>query len=172
MPKFHHVFAALAVAASIAAPARAAEQRPEIARAVARPQATGVQHTVRTIPEACARLEGAFTGQLAAPYRFAVVRTSATCHPRARFVDAAKAQPWSQSGWLLNDLVRVPSAACPSQQAVVRVWRKPGSASPPALDAQGRARIYLQDAQKELPAKAGATPLFAATMTVEGAACR
>jgi hypothetical protein len=162
----------LAALAALASPALAADPRPEITRAAAKPQATGVLHTLRAIPEACTRLEGAFTGQVAEPYRFTVVRTSAACQARARFVDAAKAKPSTQAGWVLNDLIRVPSANCPSQQAVVRVWRKPGNASPPALDAQGRARIYLQDARKASTATSGATPMFAATMVLEGTACR
>ena len=160
---------AMPLLAASASPALAGELSPEITRAAAKPQAPGVLHTVRAIPEACTRLEGIFTGQVAEPYRFAVVRTSPACQARARFVDAAK--PSTRTGWLLNDLIRVPSAGCPSQQAVVRVWRKPGSASPPALDAQGRARIYLQDAQKAGKAAAGAMPLFSATMAIEGAGC-
>lgn len=161
----------LALLAASTSPALAAEPKPEITRAAAKPQSPGVLHTVRAIPEACTRLEGIFTGQVAEPYRFAVVRTSPACQARARFVDAAKAKPSTQAGWLLNDLIRVPSADCPSQQAVVRVWRKPGSASPPALDAQGRARIYLQDAQQGGKATGGATAMFAAMMVVEGTAC-
>src|SRR3546814_14098461 len=58
---------------------------------------SGVVHTLRAIPEACARLQGEFTGDAAQPYRFAAVRTSATCQPRARLVDAAKARPSVQA---------------------------------------------------------------------------
>lgn len=172
MPMLHRTSIGLAALAALASPALAAELRPEITRAAAKPQAAGVLHTVRVIPEACARLEGAFTGQAAEPYRFAVVRTSANCQARARFVDAAKAKPSTQAGWVLNDLIRVPSANCPSQQAVVRVWRRPGRANPPALDAQGRARIYLQDARKADGAATSEVTMFAATMVLEGAACR
>jgi hypothetical protein len=50
----------------------------------------GAAHTLRQIPEACARLEGVFTGDAAEPYRFSAVRTSEQCQPRARFVDYAK----------------------------------------------------------------------------------
>jgi hypothetical protein len=86
----------------------------------------GAVHTLRTIPEACARIEGLFTGTAAEPYKFAVVRTSANLPGSvARFVEAAKAKPSEKSGWKFNDLIRVPNAACPSQQAVVRIWRKP-----------------------------------------------
>ena len=113
-----------------------------------------------------------FTGQAADPYKFSVVRTSPNCQPRARLVDAAKAKPTAQAGWKFNDEIRVPSAACPSLQAVVRIWRKPVDVAPPALDAQGRSRIYLKDATEQ--AKAQGTPdlpQFAAAMAVEGKRC-
>lgn len=128
-------------------------------------------HTLRQIPEACARLEGAFTGQAAEPYRFAPVRTSEQCQPRARFVDYAKAQPSADKGWKLNDVIRVPNAACPAQQAVVRVWRLPVN-STQALDGQGQSRIYLEEAKKQ--AAAGKIPqvtMFAAQLQMEGKAC-
>lgn len=162
------LFAAALPAVSIFA----AEPKPEIARAAAAAQATGAAHTLRSIPEACARLEGVFTGQPEEPYRFAVVRTSPNCQPRARFVDAAKAKPSAAEGWLLNDLIQVPSAACPSQRAVVQVWRKPGQAATPELDAQGRARIYLGDSKQAADdAKLSAVTLFAATMEMQGKRC-
>ena len=151
--------------------AAAQDPKPEIARATSTPQSIGVVHTLRTIPEACARIEGQFTGQAAEPYKFAVVRTSPNCQQRARLVDAKEANPDASKGWIFNDLIRVPSAACPSQQAVVRVWRKPLEAAPPALDAQGRSRIYLKDATDSAKAKAPVVPLFAAAMAVEGTAC-
>ena len=74
---------------------------------------------------------------------------------------------------MLNDLIRVPEAACPSRQAVVRVWRKDIKPLPPKLDAQGRSRIYLKDSMDA--ARAGdlkPIPVFAAVMTVEGLACK
>jgi hypothetical protein len=155
--------------AMLAAPAIAAT--PEISRPAAAPQAVGVAHTLRQIPEACARIEGVFSGEAAQPYRFAVVRTSPNCQPRARFVDAAKAMPSEAGGWLLNDVIRVPNAACPQQQAVVRVWRKPVALGQ-ALDAQGRSRIYLEQARQSAAAgKIAAIPMFAAEMRVEGAEC-
>ena len=153
-----------------ALPALAAET-PELQRAVGAPQAVGATHTLRQIPEACARLEGAFTGQAAEPYRFAAVRTSEQCQPRARFVDYAKAQPSAAKGWKLNDVIRVPNAACPAQQAVVRVWRLPVN-NTQALDGQGQSRIYLEEAKKQ--AAAGKIPqvtMFAAQLQVEGKAC-
>ncbi len=156
------------------APARAAEPAPEIQRPPAKAQVMGVVHSLRQIPEACARLEGAFTGDAAQPYRYAPVRTSPQCQPRARFVDFDKAQPSIAAGWKLNDVIRVPNASCPSQQAVVRVWRKPGSATPPAADGQGQSRIYLQDAKQQAAgaATAASLTLFAARLDVEGKGCK
>ena len=153
-------------------PALAADPAPEIKRPPATPQAVGVEHTVRQIPEACALITGQFTGQAAEPYKFNVARTSPTCQPRARLVDAAKAKASAASGWILNDVVRVPSAACPSLQGVLHVWRKPAEAGPPQLDAQGRARIYLKDSTDA--AKAGrlaSIPQFAIATGVEGKPC-
>ena len=154
-----------------ALPLCAAEPKPEIERPAASPQAVGVVHTLRTIPEACARIEGQFTGQAAQPYKFALARTNANCQPRARLVDATKAKPSIASGWIFNDLIRVPSAMCPAQQAVVRIWRKPADARPPKLDAQGRSRIYLKDATDRAKAGAPSVPVYAAAMAVEGKSC-
>lgn len=149
-----------------------AAETPELQRAVGAAQAVGTAHTLRQIPEACARLEGVFTGEAAQPYKFAVVRTSEQCQPRARFVDYAKAQPSEAKGWKLNDVIRVPSAACPAQQAVVRVWRMPVEQKA-ELDGQGQSRIYLEEAKKQAAAgKIAQIPMFAAQMTVEGTACR
>ena len=170
MLRTHILFASLL---AIAATARAADPRPEIQRAAAAPQAVGVVHALRTIPEACARLEGQFTGDAARPYKFAAVRTSERCGPRAKLVDAAQAKASAANGWLLNDVIRVPSAACPAQQAVVRIWRKDEKVAPPKADAQGRSRIYLKDGMDA--ARAGniaPIPMFAAAMTVEGKPCR
>ena len=153
--------------------AHAADPKPEIQRDPVAPQAVGKTHTLRTIPEACARLEGSFTGDAAAPYGFRAVRSSERCGARARLVDAVKAKASVANGWTLNDVIRVPSAACPSQQAVVRVWRKDAAVAPPKLDAQGRSRIYLKEG---LDAASAGTlkpvPMFAVAMTVEGKACR
>jgi hypothetical protein len=163
----------LVLLAALSLPAAAADPVPEITRAVGTPQAAGVVHTLRQIPEACARIEGAFTGQAADPYKFAVVRTNPTCQQRARFVDAAKAKPTAAAGWVFNDLIRVPSAACPTLQAVVRVWRKPVAVAPPKLDGQGKSRLYLDEQRKAAAAgKLAAVPMFAAAMAVEGTPCR
>ncbi|MEG2802577.1 hypothetical protein [Stenotrophomonas sp.] len=148
-----------------------AAETPELQRPAGAPQAVGATHTLRQIPEACARLEGLFTGQAAQPYTFSVVRTSAQCQPRARFVDFAKAQPSQAKGWKLNDVIRVPNASCPSQQAVVRVWRLP-VAQKAELDGQGQSRIYLEEAKQQAAAgKIAQIPMFAAQMAVEGKAC-
>lgn len=152
--------------------AMAADPVPELQRPAGTPQAVGAAHTLRQIPEACARLEGMFTGDAAQPYKFAAVRSSPTCQPRARLVDFDQARPSEAGGWKLNDVIRVPSAACPSQQAVVRVWRRPVDRKP-QLDGQGQSRIYLEDAKKQAAAgQIAQIPMFAAQMKVEGKACR
>ena len=157
----------------VATTASAADPKPEIQRAASTPQAIGVTHTLRTIPEACARLEGKFTGDAAKPYAFAAVPSSARCQPRAHLVDAVSAKASVANGWLLNDVIRVPSASCPSQQAVVRVWRQASKAAPPKLDAQGRSRIYLKEGlEAARKGELAATPVFAASMALEGLACK
>lgn len=157
---------------ALSLPAAAVGPKPEIVRAIGKPQSVGAVHTVRAIPEACARLEGMFTGDTAQPYRFATVRSSPNCQPRARFVDFAKAKPSEANGWKFNDEIRVPDAACPSQLAVVRVWRKPVAVAPPKLDEQGRSRIYLQDAKAQAKKEAAPNvPMYAAEMKLEGKAC-
>ncbi len=166
-----HMLIAALFATSLAT--AAAEQKPEIQRQPAAPQAVGAVHTLRVIPEACARLQGRFTGKAATPYEFAAVRTSERCQPRARLVDAKGANASAANGWILHDVIRVPSAACKAQQAVVRVWRKDASNTPPKLDAQGRSRIYLKDGLDA--ARAGdlePIPTYAASMAVEGLACK
>lgn len=169
-----HMLAACLFAITASAHATAAGQdiKPEIQRKPAAAQAVGVAHTLRVIPEACARLEGRFTGVPASPYKFAAVRTSERCQARAKMVDATSAKASAASGWVLNDEIRVPSAACATQQAVVRVWRKDADAVPPKLDAQGRSRIYLKkglDAARQ--GKLGAIPVYAAGLSLQGTAC-
>lgn len=163
--------ALLLAAALLPLAASAADPKPEIQRPAAAPQANGVAHTLRQIPEACARIEGMFTGDAAQPYKFAVVRTSPNCQPRARFVDAAKAKPSLEAGWKFNDLIRVPSAACPQQQAVVRIWRKPVDQTQQP-DGQGQTRIYLQESKLAAAAgKLAPVPMYAAEMGVVGKSC-
>lgn len=161
------------LAVLLAAPAAAADTRPEITRDPAPPQAQGKPHTLRTIPEACATLVGRFTGDAERPYAIDARRTSPACQPRARLVDAAKAGASAQAGWILNDRIRVPSATCPALEAVVEVWRKPGEAAVPAKDGQGQARIYLREGiAKARSGELAALPVYAVRMAVEGAACR
>jgi hypothetical protein len=159
----------LLLLASFAAPLSAADTTPEVQRPPATPQAVGVVHTLRTIPEACARIEGRFTGDAADPYRYDVVRTSPMCQARARLVEADKVKPDTAPGWIFNDLIRVPSAACPGQQAVLRIWRHPANNAPPKFDAQGKSRIYLeQSIQQAKAGKLAALPMYTATLEVEG----
>lgn len=149
-----------------------AQQQPEIQRPVGIAQAVGVVHTLRQIPEACTRLEGTFTGDPARPYDMKLVRTSPSCQARAVFMADANTQPSEATGWKLNDIIRVPSASCSGQQAVVHVWRKPGGAAP-QRDGQDRARIYLEDAKQQAAAgRLAALPAYAAVLEVQGKACR
>lgn len=158
--------------ATFAFTAHAAEPQPEIQRAVGAPQAVGALHTLRVIPEACARIQGKFTGNSAKPYDFAVVQTGTRCQPRAKLVDAAKVKPQGKPGWIYADLVRVPSAACASQQAVVRIWRHDAKAAPPQLDAQGRSRLYLKESVDAARQNgAGEIPVYAVEMGMAGKGC-
>lgn len=148
-----------------------AQQQPEIQRPVGIPQAVGAVHTLRQIPEACTRLEGTFTGDPAKPYDMRLVRTSSSCQARAVFMADADTQPSAATGWKLNDIIRVPSASCSGQQAVVHVWRKPAGAAL-QRDGQDRARIYLDDAKQQAAAgRLAALPAYAAVLEVQGKAC-
>lgn len=146
--------------------------RPEIPRKTAAPQPTGAVHTVRGIPEACVRLEGVFTAEPDQPYRLVTVEGRPGCQERARFVEFGAARPSERDGWKLNDRIRIPSAECPSLQAVVDVWRRPSSSGLPAMDKQGRARVYLE-AVTEQAARQGRQQWtqFAAEMRLEGKRC-
>ncbi|MCD9088064.1 hypothetical protein [Stenotrophomonas sp. SY1] len=150
----------------------AADAKPEIERPAASAQADGALHSVRQIPEACTRIEGRFTGDSAQPYDMQLVRTSAQCQPRAVFLDQAKVNPSETAGWKLNEVVRVPSAACSTQQALIEVWRKPAGQQV-ALDGQGQNRVYLEDAKAQAAAgRLAALPAYSARLKLEGAACR
>lgn len=167
MLRLHTLFAGLLAASTTLA----GERAPEIQRPPATAQAVGVVHTLRTIPEACTRLEGRFTGDAARPYALAAVRTGARCQPRAALRQQALAG--DGAGWVLNDVIRVPSATCPSRQAVVRVWRKPASGAAPKMDAQGKARVYLKDGlDAAASGQLGAVPQYAVAMAMEGQDCR
>lgn len=161
----------LLLAASLPAPA-ADPPRPEVARAPAPPQAVGHAHTLRTIPEACTRLQGEFTGDPAQPYRFQAVHTSVACQPRARVLAAGEAGA-PGPGWVLNDRIRVPSASCQGLEAVVEVWREARGSEAPALDAQGKSRIYLEEGlQRAKSGKLAALPAYAVGMQLVGEPCR
>lgn len=151
--------------------ALAALPTPEIERPAAAAQAVGAVHTVRQIPEACTRIEGRFTGTAAQPYDMQLVRTSPQCQARAVFLDAGKVTPSEAAGWKLNEVVRVPSAACSTQQALIEVWRKPAGQRV-ALDGQGQNRVYLEDAKAQAAAgRLAALPAYSARLSMEGAAC-
>ena len=157
---------------AMALPAAAADPVPEIHRDPAIPQPPGVLHTLRQIPEACARIQGQFTGNAADPYKFEWVKTSPNCAPRAKLVDAAKARPSEAAGWKFNDLVRVPSTRCATQFAVVRVWRKAVDVAPPKLDAQGKSRLYLeQERQRAAAGQLASVPEYAVSTAIEGTPC-
>jgi len=147
---------ALVPAASIAA----GSAQPEIQRAPGSgtAQPVGQVHTLRNIPEACVRLEGQFTGDPAMPYSFRAVKRD-PCAQRAAYVDATtlKQAPTIKSGWILNDRISVPRSDAPACVATIEIWRQPGDASPPKLDAQGRSRIYL-----DKPQQAVTVPVFTA----------
>lgn len=163
---------ALATSAHAAGPLPA-DLKPEIQRKPAAAQQVGAAHTLRVIPEACVRLEGRFTGLPATPYHLTGVKTSERCQARAKMVDASIAKASVATGWALNDEIRVPSAACSTQQAVIRIWRKDAKATPPKLDAQGRSRIYLKDGlDSARHGNLGAIPIYAAGMALQGKACK
>ena len=167
------VAAATLVVLALAAPAvHAAGAEPEVRRDAAPPQAVGKPHSLRTIPEACATLVGVFTGKADAPYALDARRTSPGCQPRARLVDAQKAGASAEAGWILNDRIRVPSAACPGREVVVEVWRRPGEAGVPDRDGQGQARIYLREGLALARAGAlAALPAYAVSMQLQGKPC-
>lgn len=153
-------------AASAATPAA-----PEVRRDAPLPaQATGAAHTLRIIPETCHFLRGVFTGEPQTPYRVDAVARGGACQPRAR-IGRAEAAPGG-AGWVLNDVLQVPHASCPSFTATVRIWRRSGGNAPPAQDAQGRARLYLQDEKQR--AQRGALAQLGEYVYVvagEGVAC-
>lgn len=161
------------IAALVAsATALAADLKPEIVRPIAKPQTVGVAHTLRTFPEACARITGVFTGKAADPYTFAIKQTDTRCAPRAELVDAKKVKAATSDAWVLHDLVQVPNAACPTQIATVRIWRDSAKLAPPKLDAQGRSRVYAADAHAAKQPGAVKLPRFAVAMSLEGKACK
>lgn len=89
----HHTaqkYAAMLATLLLTSQAFAADPTPELKpRAPGTAQAVGAVHTLRQIPEACARLEGVFTGNAAQPYTLSVVRSS----PPASHVHASWISP-------------------------------------------------------------------------------
>jgi hypothetical protein len=171
-PRFRALLAALCVVLGYAAAATAADPAPEVERAPYPPAPNGVVHTIRIIPETCAYLYGWFTGQKDLPYRYGAKRSAKRCQPRAQLVGPASVAPSVASGWILNDIVRIPSAACPSQIAVVRIWRKPAENALPPPDAQGQSRIYLEESkQRAAQGKLAAVPKYVAKLAIEGKDC-
>lgn len=150
---------------------QAADAQPEIQRDLGQAQAVGQVHTLRNIPEACVHLQGQFTGDAAAPYRFESSPRQA-CAQRARYVEASalKKPPSVATGWILNDVIRVPNAACPSQQAALSIWRRQVDPAKITLDAQGRMRLYMKDGDVTSPTgeRAKAVGLYTATLAVSG----
>lgn len=143
----------------------------EIERPIGTAQAKNALHTVRQIPEACTRIEGHFTGNPQAPYAMQLVRTSPQCQPRAEFQDADRAMPSEAAGWKLNEVVRIPSADCAGQLALIEVWRRP-VAQTVTLDGQGKLRVYLEDSRNQAAAgKLAALPAFSARLTMQGKPC-
>jgi hypothetical protein len=150
----------------------AAEPPPEIRREPYPAQAPDEVRNLRSIPEACVWIGGAYTGDSLETYRISARRTRPDCQPRARFVDFSAAQPSLESGWVLNDLIRFPATLCLSQQVVMHVWRKPVAAQVPDADGQGRVRIYLDDArQQTLAGQLASMPLYAAELQITGSPC-
>lgn len=163
---------ALMLSVMLPLPVWAAVPKAEMERPQAAPQRDGMVHTVRQIPEACTRIEGRFTGDAATPYDMQLRRSSPQCQARAVFLDFAKVTPRVASGWKLNEVVRIPSASCSSQLAVVEVWRKPAGQQV-SLDGQGKNRVYLEDAKAQAAAgRLAALPAYAVHVTLQGTSCR
>jgi hypothetical protein len=167
LPRFATLFSLCMLSAAVAA----ADPQPEVRREAFPAQSPGQVHTIRVIPETCAYLHGSFVADAAVPYRYGAARSGKRCQARARLVDPAKANPSEATGWILNDLIRIPNAACPPQQAVIRIWRKPVD-STMKLDGHGKPRIYLEDAKRQAEAgRIAPLPQYAAVLTMEGRAC-
>jgi hypothetical protein len=137
---------------------------PEITRAPAVPQAAGVPHALRVVPEACVRLDGLFGADPAAPYAV-TLHARPGCTPRAGFDANVGREAPAGEGWILNDVLRVPRADRPDCVASVSVWRHPGALAPIEQDGQRRVRMYLD----QTPPPAGQRPRFAATLETTAA---
>ena len=161
----------LACVLATGASSATSDPAPEIQRAPYLAQVDGAVTTLRIIPEACMRLEGRYTGDRGRPFALSTSPSSARCLPHARLVDAAGVHPASGRGWVLNDVIRVPSARCQGQWAQVQVWRESTGDAVPTRDAQGRVRVYLHDAMSPA-ARARPLPRFVAQLVMQGRDCR
>ena len=115
-------------------------------RPIGSAQADGQLHTLRTIPEACVRLQGQFGGPDG--YALAAVPSAPGCQPRAQFRGVDSIDPDPAAGWLLDEIVRVPSARCPQQMLRLELWTLPVAPVQAPRDGQGQVRIYLEQAQQ------------------------
>ena len=134
----------LLMAPALAAPPDTGRQRPP-----SRPQADGVWHTLRQIPEACARLQGRFTGQPELPYQLQAVAGSTHCRRRAVLLPLQQGAVDPGPSWVLDERIVVPSAACPGLAVELTLWRSNPVATSRPRDAQGRERIYLQQVREQ-----------------------
>ncbi len=154
----------LALLFCCAIPVATLAAEPEISRPVGKPQAVGVPHGLRTIPEACAQLEGRFDADASAPYALSA-RPKTPCQPRAAFDTALTQPPAAGAGWILNDVIRVPRADRADCIATISVWRHPGTMTPIEHDGQQRVRLYLD----QPVVKTGEKPQFAASVETSAA---
>jgi hypothetical protein len=164
-----HALWMLIAAAVLVPAASAAEAAPEITRppGSTAPQPVGQLHTLRNIPEACVRLQGQFTAGGVTPYTLEAVKRE-PCAQRAAYLETAglKRPPSEATGWILNDRIEVKRADAPTCVATIEIWRRPGDAAPPQLDAQGRSRIYLDKPQQQV-----LLPVFTAVLSVAAKGC-
>lgn len=107
----------------------------------AHPQALGLRHTIRQIPEACVRLEGVFTDSKTTPYNVDVVPISNRCQPRAQFVPYS-ARSCKSGQWKTQSQIHIPRADCSLCSATITVFTCPNS-PPHWQDGRGNIRIYL-----------------------------
>ena len=138
------------------------------ARPAASPQADGVAHTLRQIPEACIRLQGMFSGRADHPYALQAVPTQERCPRRAVFAGIADA-PQADEGWQLDEQIVVPSAACPALRMTLSLWRHPGQVRKAERDGQGQVRVYVEQARQAADGAEQATlPQWRASWQVQG----
>lgn len=156
----------LSLLVALSAAAAAPQARPQ--RSPASPQADGVAHTLRQIPEACVRLQGAFTGRAEQPYALQAVPTHERCPRRAVFAGIGDA-PAASEGWQLDEQIVVPSSACPGMAMQLSMWHRQGQVQAAGRDGQGQVRVYLDQLQQGQTARApSALPQWRASWQVQG----